>query len=628
MTQDSSEGFVPSFAIRVGLVYPENLTELSNKIEDTVAKILRDIIDCGTGLLETDTGTLLYAEDKSRHLRFLSTLASDAEAILANDVLAAKKHKFKIRPFAVEPRPDGAADDEATRREQAAAYRFIVHNCDILIAIWDDVSLPNECISAEAVALAIRYGIPVVTIDPKAENLAVIPDPGPAKRRYLAPPDGAIDAPRKRYDHQDCQKIMHPLLLATLLPTVIVGQDSGAETEALNQRLNDWQKSWCGVGPESIGRDFGRIFSAIREFWLLIYLAILGLRRLLNDEPSKPKDTPPDADDVKELGALKPLEMAFQRADERAQYFAAVHRSAYVSIYILGAFAVAGAALALHFPETAFVVKGTEFKGSEWKHKLICAVAEMVCLAIILLLFFLDGRFQWHARWLEHRALAELLRHARHLARIGRAYPLDRLHTAARNAPDASAWVLYVVAALQRACTPTDHRLSPSQLDAEAGNFARYILSDQFDYHRRSAAENKGVAKSMAVFSWSLFGLTCAAVALKLLVLFECIDWQPKGISDPGLWAAIFPAFAMASYAIRAHGEFEVLARRSQELKEQLSEMRDTLAWLRDKDPTDRHTEPLTNDDLGRLMFDAAELMIHEAADWVAIFSVKHVEPG
>ena len=652
MTRNSSKDFLPPFAIRVGLIYPENVGKRWDKFEGTATQILTGIIGCAAGLLNSETATWLYDEDVPRQLKLLSTLGPAAGELSAKVEQLTEEHRIEVCPFAVELGQDsepgkrsnaGSTGGQTTDQEYRAAQRFIVHNCDMLIAIYPPESVPRECPTTEAVALAIRYGIPIVAIDPDDKDVAVIPDPGPAKRRYLTPPDGKVTAPRDRYDHEDCQNIMHPLLLAALLPSV--GQHSEKATKKLDQRLADWRKLWLGSPAEFFGRAFGCVYSGTRGIFLLIYIgvgaivnAVRSAWRFVTGKPSEPHKTPPDDADVKELEELNLLDSAFERADERAEYFARIHRASYFSIYLLGAFAVAGAVIALHFPETKVTLWGNEMK-----LKLVCGIAEIAFLAIILALFLLDLFRHWHARWLEHRALAELLRHARHLARIGRSYPLDRLHAAAHNAPDASAWVLYVMAALQRACSPTKRNLTSDELTKEAKHFARHTLWDQIQYHDRNVYENKGVAKCMALLSWILFFITFVAVIVKVLVLCGHMSWPPEKvcepelwaaflpswpsekICDPGLWAAILPAFAMASFAIRAHGEFEILARRSQELGEQLQEMLDTLTWLRAKDPG---TESLTSDDLGRLMFDAAELMIHEAADWVAIFSVKHVEPG
>ncbi len=94
-----------------------------------------------------------------------------------------------------------------------------------------------------------------------------------------------------------------------------------------------------------------------------------------------------------------------------ADYYANLHRSAFVLNYGFGVLAVFFAVLAFCCWRDPWTSKGLVF-------------AELASLIIIVALWARSRRRQWHDRWIDYRLLAELLRVQRFLAPLGGSAPL------------------------------------------------------------------------------------------------------------------------------------------------------------------------------------------------------------
>ncbi len=101
-------------------------------------------------------------------------------------------------------------------------------------------------------------------------------------------------------------------------------------------------------------------------------------------------------------------------ADTLAVHYSHLYRSAYVLCYFLSAVAVfiaLGTVFIHDDPQTpAREVLGT---------KAIFVTCELIVIGTIILIVWRGLNRRWHERWLNYRALAEMLRHGRFLAYVG-----------------------------------------------------------------------------------------------------------------------------------------------------------------------------------------------------------------
>lgn len=293
----------------------------------------------------------------------------------------------------------------------------------------------------------------------------------------------------------------------------------------------------------------------------------------------------PDAP-VRELRAG--LIRAYVRVDMLALRYQRRHLQFGGLVYLLAAAAVGVAAFqALFYP-----------------HRPALIFIEVGLMAVVLAIVAGAHYQRWHNRWIDYRLLAERFRIAFFLAITG----VDLLPLCPRSMFNVSVkWIDEAFAAVWTQLPPHDPP-DPSLFEALRAFVVKAWIEDQLGFHERSSKRYASAHRRLSVAGNTLFGLTFAAAALH-----ACGVVPLHGVL--AFLAVVLPALGGALGAIRHQREYLKNAKRYEAMAERLREIRDRMARATDLDPLQREVR------------EAAELMLHENADWQMVVWVSGLEP-
>jgi hypothetical protein len=532
----------------------------------------------------------LYA-DEPPVLRLVSSLAEGADRLVAAAALARRPKEEFWRLAAPLPFPtelyrkdfpasaefehllaaagdeavelDGRPDDDDTK---TAAYleagRFMLRHADLVIAIHDPAHADKPAGTAAMMREAEAIGLPLLVIaatPPHAVRLGVRRDP--------------VD------DLPDWMRATLQALLVPVWPKAKRVNDRAARQYLTGQGgvfTASPQPGVFATRPLALGRFFP---------WMVGLLA--------GEQPRAP---PPLLPPLPPHPSADTLRLHHLRADALASRYASIHRSGFVAIYLLAAMSLIAAAAA------------------QWLHGQAASIyatsVELATLLAVLWVVWRENALRWRERWLDYRLLAEELRQADLLVRLGRSPPHSAIARVAEEQPE-NAWVCWLVRAILRSVGPVGGRYDRDYLAAIRDHLAEGRLPEQIDYHTRTHDRNDAANARLRWINRILFALTFAAV------LIELSGWV-EGCGAPGFFAVAFPALASAGFGIRNQAEFELVVGRSHRLRRRLTRVAAEIAALTG--------DALTSVALGKAALRAANVMRADTADWATIFEVKESE--
>lgn len=456
---------------------------------------------------------------------------------------------------------DGNHDaDDARNRAYERIGRFVVDQCDVLLALWDGAPAAGLGGAADIVAYARTLATPVLWFPVGPEASA---------RPKLLVGDDEID---------DGLTAIMPMLERLLKPPAPAPAQTsrwrragGKKASALMSYFDERNPRW----------SLGDVFTWFRD---LSTIGHGGRVRVLRTEiPNFSAEAEMAvARDAKALAVgcssdSKSVRLALQHAwsDGLSNYYSGLHRSAYVCNYILAALAIFFAAVDVPIGEFSSVV-------------------------CILALTTAGSLGQWHRRWIDYRSLAEKLRTLEFLRRMGAAPVSVGLpqHLGEQNA---SAWTQWLFAAsLREAGIPS------MRIDAETGERLRQYLiaqtEDQAGYHEKNAHRLHHLNHRLHVSGTATF-VVSAIIALVHVMSWEGAEWV--GITLPAVGAAVF--------GIRSQGEFERVAARSENMARVLDRIAKGL----------RNATKLAHATLVAQAQDVAEIMLAETSDWQIVMAAR-----
>jgi len=486
---------------------------------------------------------------------------------------------------------DGGRDQPAQGRyDEARSYeavgRFIVRNCDLLIAIWDGRPPRGRGGTFDTVRFAAETGTPVWwihaeqsgepvwlndTVEPRADPDALPPmvQLHTYLRRLILPPSLG----HAHHPHSMIERLVRCVRSTPPEP-----------------HLAYLQEAPCGKLP---------LMRA--HAWLL--------RTAAAWQPRWYGDKPPRGDTV--AAAWHPH---FAAADVRSNVLGQRYRSVYVWVFALVALSLVSAAASLGCPDNALV-------------QAIAEPAEALALLLILLLLVMNIWCDWHQRWIDYRLLAELCRKQQALAPLGWSLPSRAVALLAEEAieagaePDRAAWVAWLFAACIRASPLPCGRFGTARTREARWIVLKDLIVDQFRYHKGRHRQYTRAGRNLVMFGEALFLAVAILVAWKLSPLLG-------GRPMPGatrLWlsllATVLPTLAAAVVGIRAYAELQLLADQSRHMRNVMRTAAERLGRL---DPT----QPLASQELGAITLGVAITMLAEVDGWARMFRVKAVEAG
>lgn len=557
--------------------------------------------DCDPARLAAAIGSALdaiAAAAPSAAPRMISAVAEGADSIVADAALAHGWRLDVVLPFPREayeldfaegpvrdvhvarlagataifelPGDRDGEDGSATAYERAG--RLVLAQSDVLLAIWDSRPARGRGGAAQVVAEAVAQGLPVIHIDPAGRH--------------------------------------PPRLLWSGLDEVDLGQqnvDTVARhgLERLPALFHDLIDPPADAGDQAmIGRfQSGRIGWRVGAIAYPLLLGVMGVRRPRRADLGLGPVTGPARSDIAACAGAagfatridEMLAPRFLRADAVATRVARLFRSGYVTNFTLAAMAVLLSMLSLALPATA-------------KPALI--VAELVVIAIILLVTHTGKHAGWHRLWLDNRAVAERLRCLALSAQLG---DLDLRGAGEHRAP----WVAWLTRATAREIGLPHASADAGYLDCVRAELLS-LIDGQTRYLAGEARRMHRLDHRLHLTGTILFALTALACLVLLVVktAYSLSPWlttvQASVTVGVTIVSAAFPAIGAAIYGIRMQGDFAGVADRSENLHRDLT----TLHHVVEADDSDFDT-------LRRRVRRVADLLAGDLGRWLQTYNAR-----
>jgi len=490
------------------------------------------------------------------------------------------------------PAPSGSRD-----QGYAEAGGFMLRQIDILIAVWD--GKPAKAAGTGAVVReAAAGGIPVIWLSTEAE--------APPRLIARAPTAGDPQAAAYEWNDTALTAVLAPDLAAPERSTAPDSARAGLERYLAERwRRRNWFTAYDGLR---------RVARGLMPRLMLVQPTF---EERCRDWDSFLASAPAAANLSERIGAVLAPRHAW--ADTLAVHYSHFYRSAYVFCYFLSAVAVfiaLGTVFIHDDPQTpAREVLGT---------KAIFVIGELIVIGTIILIVWRGLRRHWHERWLNYRALAEMLRHGRFLAYVGE---FGRTQTNAPGDRDGP-WMLWYVRATMR-----EIGLPAALLD---GGYQQTLLSatfkdevegpqGQLSYNRHNIERAHEVDHFLHQLGTGCFVLT-SMVLIIFLALFGLDRMTTTAPIEAFLYmgkpfltflSAGLPALGAAVAGIRIHGDFEATAKRSARTLDQLAELSGDYAR------TARGRASL--DDTADLLIATARVLSEDIAAWQDLYGRKRL---
>ncbi|MGH7561309.1 MAG: hypothetical protein ACRENB_09845 [Gemmatimonadales bacterium] len=426
-------------------------------------------------------------------------------------------------------------------------------NADVLVAVWNGLPESGPGGTAHIVERAHENGIPVIRLLPDASQAPVLWTPRKGAEPLQEPLEQVEERIRRLLESQPASRDRpgHPR------PRPSLREAYFAEKLRIHQRTeaelrNEWRSRWTAA---RVGDS------------LIQALLATGV---------------PDH---------------YAWADTLATEYGQRHRRGYRWIYWLAVGAVGATAAGL-----------VHLFGEE-RGRIVPGVEVLALLVIVGIL----ARQHWHKvhdRWLDYRALAELLRYLPVALALGRS-PVLRVRPGAGAGTDDS-WVdwFFRAAVREAGLLPVSLReelASTRALIAEA-EIPHQIAYHEKTYHRNERSDR--VYHNATIVAFSLGFLLAVSHLLEAIGVYRLPETPHPWL---GVAALVLPALGAALHGIRAQSEFEDTALRSYRTARQLEDARKRLLEV----------EPLTVDTIGAPATDAVAIMSGELREWFTAYLTK-----
>ncbi|HQT63488.1 MAG: hypothetical protein B7Z75_12840 [Acidocella sp. 20-57-95] len=591
----STHRLIPAF--RVGITGTRRIDPAALPVlQAQLAAILSHIRTYIAALARTMPVAGLYA-DGPVLLRFLSPLAEGADRLGAEAALA-EGYQLEV------PLPFAAADYEADfpdtveafrtllakagphvleldggrGDEESASYeavgRYVIRNCDLLIAIWDGGKGNGRGGTADIVHYALRHSLPVWWLHAGAAEEPAWLEHHP---RHVPPDRGSALAKLDDYLRQ------------TIIPPATLDA-----TDPLANYL-----------AETPPPD--------RFIWS-IYRRVMRLAAGRGTPHKAPPVPPQPASD-----AWAYWQAHYQPIDALAIAYGNRYRSSYILVFFLAALVVGFTAASIGIGSAALFI----------------TICELLGLASIFIIVHLNVRRHWHERLITYRLLAELCRKQQALTMFGWSLKIQAtlpLRSEMDMAPATlprDIWVAWYFNALARAAPLAQGSLSGSHLGNLFDIICANLITGQATYHANRTRDSENAAHHLGKLGRVFFYATVVMVLIKFgLELQTTYLNQPQKGEDTSALVTLLrflltvtPAISAALVGIRGYSELELLADQSAQMERLMQRTESKLRHL-------NLSVPLASQTIGAELLALTEAMMQDIKGWAQLFRIKAVEPG
>jgi len=295
--------------------------------------------------------------------------------------------------------------------------------------------------------------------------------------------------------------------------------------------------------------------------------------------------------------------------DALARRYGRRYRLAYVSVYLLSSLAVAVAL-------SSFLLHDNSHEAIPASELWLVGI-ELLIVASIVVIVWLGQAQRWHDRWLDYRALAEILRHLRFLSLVGQYEKSSYIEAAARPGAD---WLLWYFRATMRELGLPSGNLGPEYQRKILSATVAAELEPQIRYHAANLRMHR-VWEHILHRSGNVVTALALALLLGFLVALsigkQFTVWTGF-LTSAARWiaaaTAFLPSLGAAVTGIRFTGEFEGAAERSARTGAQLDLLQETY---------DVALERLDFDLSAGVLFESARIMAFDISGWTSLYSRK-----
>jgi hypothetical protein len=493
---------------------------------------------------------------------------------------------------------DGSRAD--THKAYGHAGNVVLNQSELLVVVWDGVYGKEAGGTAETLKEAISYGVPIIWIDAqKPHDWQVLREKSEltclqSKKRCI-PVGGTMD--------------ILPGLVSKILdvPSVLSEHENGDHPKKpdlreayMAERMPRWNVAvlWKlfrnAVGANQLSFQSVRLESvdtiASREW----PISVPGVAGWVNER----------------------IGHHYIWADRLADYYADLYRSSFLFAFLGGAVAVFLAILPVwggwgvsHFQEGLLLAAGIELG---------------VLLGIIGVIVW-GVRRRWHARWMEYRVLAELIRELHFLIPLGGGRPFARLfaHLGVYGRP-METWMSWHARAIERAIGLPSVKVDKNYI-GEALSHLKAIVDGQIAFHHTSHHRHHHIEERLHLWGVSLFGITAVVVAIHFGELMVGMWGGHEGTHEGLGWmtvaAAFLPVIGAALAGINNQGEFARLAMRNKAMAKRLEGYAQEIGAMMNREA------PANLSEVAHVSMRVAQLMIDEVVDWRVIFLHRPLVP-
>jgi hypothetical protein len=600
-------------AFRVGITGTRNVHPSAEEpIRAQISQVLELISQEITKLAETPASQAVYRQqtddERTLRLRLVSPLAEGSDRLVAEEALKAGYTLYAPLPFSQSEYerdfPDSVDEFrtllskadvlelDGTRELASESYRevgrFVVRNCDLLIAVWDGAIERGPGGTAEIVRFAANLGVAVWWIDASGQSAPRFVD-NPQRLRASGASAAEHDDLR-RHIERTCvpPKVAYaerPGAFARLAHMLV--RALGGDASPLDQYLNE---------PELKTKGIWRAYSVL----------VTALT------PKAAKASPVKSPYILPSGENRWWLDYFLPVDRSSEAYGNRYRSSYVLVAALAVVAAAsgmGGLLPDTFEKLRKILEGIE------------GTAFAAIAALILANYY----FRWHECWISYRLLAELFRKQAMLWTIGGSLPTQEILRSAlasddfedgeQSALSRDAWAGWYFAAVTRSAPPLVGSLGSKKHSALANVEA--LIKEQIQYHRWRIVSSRAAASAMERAA-SLFLLIGVVVGL-----FRAKFWlMPPADSHSELLRALTTVVSTVSAAfvgLRAYSELPLLAQQSSRMVRILKNAESELSAI-------EVSAPAASWELAQTMNALALSMMQDVTGWMQLFRLKPLE--
>lgn len=530
-----------------------------------------------------------------------------AARVAAIDALAAKARLFEladqddgIAALLRQSLADTAAPavherlEIATARRAAMAGLLMVEQSDLVIAVWDGLTVDSVGGTGHTAWAALELGVPVVWIDPGQPDIW---------RLFLTAEELAADQP------QD-PAVARAALARQIGATVSLQQPQTAGRFA----------GIAAIGPESWRARSSPLAHAYRRIETLFGQHGWGNRlRSIRQRYERPEDigkgsaralldalaTLPGQDPALAGKIEREVLRRFAWCDGIASHLADRYRSGMVVNFVLGAAAIVVGILYLPLVSA--------------EHKWVFASLELAFLVAIVANTARGQRRRLHGRWFETRRAAEYLRHSPFLLAAGVARAAGRWPQGVK-----SWWPEWYARHALSAVGLPHVRVDDDYLRGVLTLLRDHHVGPQLAYHREKAARLGRVHHRLDELSEYSFAAAIMVVGgYLILALLAGLGYFDSGIlAKMAKWftvvAVALPTLGGAIAAIRYFGDFERFGEISAVTAGKLEPIAHRIDML-----ISAPSERLDFAAVAKIAHDADDVVFSEIENWQAVFSGK-----